>query len=259
MIDFESLLSLAESGDADAQYQVAIAYRNGDGVEQDLSTALDWYQKAGENGNLPAMHEMAMLYKEMLGDKADPNMYVKIVVNAAEKGYAPSQWWLAKTCYDIEQYENAVTWLKKAAECDDESIAADAKIYLSICYCDGLGTAANRYEAFRLIQEVIDSGVESGEYPTALALMGLYHHKGYGTSVNFSEARFWYEKSKQYGHSQADENLANLDRDEHPSFTKSSSSTPAKQEGGVNWGLAILLLLVFFPAGIIYIIAKSKD
>ena len=44
----DALIKAAEKGDASAQNDLAIAYYEGDGVEQDLEKTVFWMQKAAE-------------------------------------------------------------------------------------------------------------------------------------------------------------------------------------------------------------------
>ena len=45
-IIFKRYEKAAEQGDADAQYNLALCYKNGTGVEKDAEKAVEWYQKA---------------------------------------------------------------------------------------------------------------------------------------------------------------------------------------------------------------------
>ncbi len=49
-----AVLEKAGQGDADAQYQLALKHKNGDGVEKNLSTALSWANKAYQQGHAEA-------------------------------------------------------------------------------------------------------------------------------------------------------------------------------------------------------------
>lgn len=53
---------LAESGDADAQYNVGWMYLNGYGLQVNDSLALDWWKKASEQGHSDASFSIGMLY-----------------------------------------------------------------------------------------------------------------------------------------------------------------------------------------------------
>ena len=50
----EELIKQAEGGDAESQYQLGLAYYNGDGIKQNNSKAYYWFQKAIEQGCVEA-------------------------------------------------------------------------------------------------------------------------------------------------------------------------------------------------------------
>ena len=51
MIALQEIRSLAEQGDADAQFLLGFMYAYGKGVAQDFAKAVKWYRKAAEQGN----------------------------------------------------------------------------------------------------------------------------------------------------------------------------------------------------------------
>jgi TPR repeat protein len=61
------LVSLAESGDPDAQYDLARRYATGRGVERDSATAADWYHRAAEQGLTMAWYRLGFLYMDGRG------------------------------------------------------------------------------------------------------------------------------------------------------------------------------------------------
>ena len=56
MIDV--LISSAERGDADSQYQLGLMYARGEGVEEDQWKAVQWFRKAVRQRYEPARHEL---------------------------------------------------------------------------------------------------------------------------------------------------------------------------------------------------------
>ncbi len=52
----------AEQGDADAQYNLALKYDNGQGVPQDYAEAAKWYRKAAEQGIAKAQNNLGLKY-----------------------------------------------------------------------------------------------------------------------------------------------------------------------------------------------------
>ena len=58
----EQLSLKANSGDAQAQYQLGLIYFSGVGVDADMATAADWFKKASDQFHLDAMRR----YRDML-------------------------------------------------------------------------------------------------------------------------------------------------------------------------------------------------
>jgi len=55
---------LAESGDAVAQFNLAMLYHSGSGLPQDEAEAVKWYIKSAENGYTKAQEYLAAAYRE---------------------------------------------------------------------------------------------------------------------------------------------------------------------------------------------------
>ena len=79
---------LAESGDADSQYNIGWMYLNGYGLRVNDSLALEWWEKASEQGHADASFSIGMLYS--LGEGKVPKDLEKSVdyyLKAAEDGH----------------------------------------------------------------------------------------------------------------------------------------------------------------------------
>ncbi len=64
---FEAWSTLAEKGDAEAQYLLAYLYDDGLGVEHDLAEAARWYRLAAEQHHTYAQFNLAILYSDGIG------------------------------------------------------------------------------------------------------------------------------------------------------------------------------------------------
>ena len=53
----------AEQGYADAQNNLGVMYRKGQGVPQDDKTAVKWYRLAAEQGNADAQYNLGLMYR----------------------------------------------------------------------------------------------------------------------------------------------------------------------------------------------------
>ncbi|MFP4177745.1 MAG: tetratricopeptide repeat protein [Acholeplasmataceae bacterium] len=69
-----------------AQYNLAVMYQKGDGVEQDLRKAFLWYQKAAEADLDIAQYNLGMLYLQGLGTEKDVKKARIFLEKAAEQG-----------------------------------------------------------------------------------------------------------------------------------------------------------------------------
>ena len=77
---------LANSGNAEAQYNLAIMYRQGQGVAQDKETALKWFEKSAELGLPSAEYYLGHLYDNGDSVTRNPVTAVSWYKKAAEKG-----------------------------------------------------------------------------------------------------------------------------------------------------------------------------
>lgn len=119
--EFQSHLSKAQKGDAQAQYQVATAYALGKGVEQNLKEAFPWCQKAAEQGLAIAQYSLAATYR--VGDdfvKADPQEAFRWYKKAAEQKH-PDSIYAVALCYEagegVEKDEaKSLVYYREAAD-----------------------------------------------------------------------------------------------------------------------------------------------
>ena len=82
----------AEAGNAMAQYDLAVAYRLGHGVKPDETLALNWYEKAANQGRDEARAFVCETYTQSLTIKSDWPKALPYCKTAAEKGDAGAQY-----------------------------------------------------------------------------------------------------------------------------------------------------------------------
>ncbi len=85
----------ASQGLAPAQYRLGSLYEKGRGVPRDLTLARDWYSLAAAQGNIKAMHNLAVLFVEGIDGNPDYASAVKWFRIAADYGVADSEFNLA--------------------------------------------------------------------------------------------------------------------------------------------------------------------
>lgn len=83
---FKEFRAAAEKGDADSQYNLAMMYERGIGVEKNEKEAIVWYRKSAELGSSNAQFNLAVMYENGHGcdvDFAQANLWYR---KAAEQG-----------------------------------------------------------------------------------------------------------------------------------------------------------------------------
>ena len=69
--DFQALVTGAEKGEMQAQYELGIQYRLGEMVEKNYVVALHWLTKAAEKGHVDAQNRVAICYNNGEGTLPD--------------------------------------------------------------------------------------------------------------------------------------------------------------------------------------------
>ena len=96
--------TLAEQGDAEAQFALGTMYRDGQGVRRDYDEALRWWRKAAEQGVVEAQYALGNIYSGGTGIARD-NV-------------------LAYMWYSIATAQTADEWLRAIAGTNRDVLAA---------------------------------------------------------------------------------------------------------------------------------------
>ena len=143
-----SLQHLAQQGDVEAQYVLALRYALGLGVPQDYVEARKWYLKAAEQGHAPAQYNLGVFYHSGEGIPQDYVEARKWWLKAAAQGQANAQYLLGVLYYDGEgvpqDYVEARKWWLKAAAQGQ----ANAQYLLGLLYYNGQGAPQDFLTAY---------------------------------------------------------------------------------------------------------------
>ena len=154
----------ADAGNFAAQKNLAICYKNGNGVVKDIKKAVWWWQKAADAGNSTAQNSLAYRYFAGDGVEKDVEKAVYWCQKAADAGYSAAQYRLA-FCFlkgdGVEKdVEKAVYWWQKAADAGD----SDAQNSLAFRYFKGDGVEKDVEKAVYWWQKAADAGNSGAEY-----------------------------------------------------------------------------------------------
>jgi uncharacterized protein len=122
-VALEKFKSLAEKGNAEAQYNLGVMYILGRGVPQDTKQAVDLWSKAADQGNSAnAQFNLGVMYRQGKGVPADDKQAVSYWAKAAEQGHTQAQ------------------------------------LYVGIMYAQGAGTAQDKVQAYKWFSIAADKG-----------------------------------------------------------------------------------------------------
>jgi len=163
------LQSLAEDGNPTTQFNLGImCIYDYDGLPEDLKKPEEWFQKAANQGHVPAQYYLARTYEEGLGGVTpDLEKALEWYTKAAKPGYAPAQSRLAKM------------------------------------YREGKGVDLDLLKAFVLHHQAAAQGYAESQF--ALGVMYAYGEVG---NPDSQEAFQWYQKAAKQGYAPAQNNLA---------------------------------------------------
>ena len=89
--DFKWNLQSAAEGNDEAQYNLALAYANGEGVTQDDNQAVNWFEKAAAQGHTDAKFALGGMYYYGAGVAKDYEQSFNWNLQAATEGHTEAQ------------------------------------------------------------------------------------------------------------------------------------------------------------------------
>ena len=130
-VPISELAQYAESGDAQAQFELGRAYEDGKSVAQDDERAVQWFRKSAEQGNAHAQNSMGVMYAQGRGVQRDRAEAVRWYRKAAKQGLPESLYNVAIAYYNGEGEEHntamACTWMMMAQRKGDTDAAEAVK------------------------------------------------------------------------------------------------------------------------------------
>ena len=188
------LLTKANNGDVESQYQVGLHYYDEDNADHDYSKACEWFSKAANSGHADAQNKLANLLIDGSGIEKDTEKAIFWYTKAANQGNAAAQYNLGANFFSgdaaVQDYEKSTFWYGKSAEQGD----ADAQERLAYAYDEGIGIDKDLDKAFYWYDKAANNGSSWGMYG-----LGMCYLKGNGTEQDFRKAFEALSKSTQEG------------------------------------------------------------
>jgi uncharacterized protein len=184
------LMSMARSGDVDAQEAIGLKYAYAEGVEWNLPKGIKWLQKAAQDGNADAECALGQIY--------DNGLIFAGALHRVAPDYAKSVQWYRRAA------ARGWCWIQLAEAYQDKA-GSDAKNH--VAYERDLRAAAHWWrkdaEPRKSYPAVYPYAKFSNGNPIAQERMGYSYRFGLGVPRSYEHALAWYRKAARQGNGSA--------------------------------------------------------
>jgi TPR repeat protein len=209
--------TLAEVGNGDALFNLAILAEDGLGEPRNMTKAEALYTSAAQAGNFKARYRLGMLYSagvQLPRDVEKARIYLTLAAQGGDKDALATLATLGQAPEQMEPYQRA-EWLSASGQ---HSAAAElyrqlaqagdrrAETRLAWMYEAGRGGERSLGEAARRFERAARSGEAEAQY--ALAVM---HRTGQGRERDLAESLRWLRLASAQGHPAAVAALASTE------------------------------------------------
>ena len=154
--DIPSLRQRAEQGDAEAQFHLGWAYRDGKGVRKNDAEAMKWFRRAAEQGHAHAQVALSAMYGRFAGTRHFGAGGAAVGCHRGEnvpRNNAEATEWRHRATERAE----AMEWHCRAAERAERG-DAKAQYALSQNYRHGAGVPRDTMEAMKWLRRAAEQG-----------------------------------------------------------------------------------------------------
>jgi uncharacterized protein len=214
------LAQRAESGDAQAQFELGRAYEDGKGVAQDDARAAELFRKSADQGNAQAQNSLGVMYALGRGVQQDKEEAVRWYKKAAKQGLAEGIYNVAISYYNGEgvgaDMVAAYAWMTLAQSKGDPQAAeavkrigvemknelAVGKFQLALMYESGKDIPQDLARATELYRQVAAED-PAFRYGAAQFRLCKMYGNGEGVAQDYAQARSWCKLAAKRGNSSA--------------------------------------------------------
>jgi len=225
-------------------------YYYGEGVEKDFSQAVQWYEKAAQQGYAEGQYYLGYCYYEGEGVLKDFEQAAQWYEKAAEQGHPKAQQKLAVCYYSgegVEQdFEKAFIWCKKSAEQGRDF----AQYMLGILYFNGHGTEQDLKQAMIWFEK----SAEQGNPDSCIELAEIYLDTEREES-NFEKGIYWFREAAKTGEPKAmlkfgewllgEEDYKSVNRDEGLQWLEKAADINKHDDAEVLWEAGWVLAEIY--------------
>jgi uncharacterized protein len=186
-----NVLEAAEYGDPTFQLALGILHWFHGVGDEKYESAIDWLQRAAENGLAPAQHALYLALRSR--DDKDPQAFQWCKM-AAESGFAPAELLLGvsyQSGVDVQKdSQQAVIWVKRAADRG----YTPAMHHLGLMYLDGTDVQRDVGRALQILQLSAERGDPGSAYTLGMKLIET------ATEASVQQGLKWIKKAASSDH-----------------------------------------------------------
>ncbi len=194
----------AQTGDAQAQFDLALCYANSENEEINKELYLNWLTKSAEQGHANAKLELCIYFSTAIFRKSRrKSSLLSSYIWQLSTSLMHDNYDYYELLYDKFDDENisdlAFNWFTKAAEQN----STEAQFFLACCYYDGIGTYLNQELAFEWFKSSAEQNCVVAQF-----ILARCYSEGHGVEQNDQLAFEWFKKSAEQNFSEAQSDLA---------------------------------------------------
>jgi TPR repeat protein len=198
---FARRLKEARIGDPFAQYEVALMYATGMGVEKNVAQAFAWTKAAAEKGHNASQYLLGSAYAAGVGTNKDEEKALSWFLKAHEHGNEKASLRLAKV---LALGQPALAF--QLAMVSAERGFSEAQMMVADCYARALGVPRDNAHAVVWYLRAAEQGVAAAQYA-----LGRAYAFGSGIAEDQDLAKRWYREAASGGHPAAQLALDRMD------------------------------------------------
>lgn len=186
------LQKAADAGSLEAMYDLADCYYDGEGVDKNIPLSSKWMTKAADAGYPKAQVAVGVAY--LLGANEIEQNYAlaeRFLQMAAMKDNTEAQGYLSFLYVNMEDYEKALLWGRKAAQMGDPT----ACTVLGRIFNEGLGVEIDHIQALKWYEGAADKGDADAQNIVG----NMYSDKDLGV-LDLKKAFKYYKKAAEQDH-----------------------------------------------------------
>lgn len=192
----------AEHGDAEYQYFYGACYDNGWGVETDHAQAMNWYQKAANQGQKSSFNAIGNLYRVGQGVKQDDKSAFSWFKKGSEVKDSQAMLNLGNCYYygkgTVRNLNEAIVWWSESAKLGN----AYALAQMGDCYLYGRGVEKDLDKAVDCLKKAADKNVAGAQFR-----LGILYYTGQGVEQDQVYSELLMKKARDGGMKEAQDFL----------------------------------------------------